>query len=226
MTITTHSPIYQKAFEQYLRKGTSIEISLKRLEAKAQETPFYIWRTVGDDKVRASHAANEGTIFARANPPATGNPGAAIHCRCTAEPYVPEPGLDGVYPELLFLPGGVIVRRIGGEIIRRVLRRNEQPQKPVEPAPLPKPDGIPKNWEKIPADKKEGIKYIDPKNRGNDVRIQRGNPTSQYPKQRGDYVKWKKNGQYLDKRGKPVPGDSPEAHIPVDEFKFNQELFK
>jgi hypothetical protein len=47
---------------------------------------FYIWRTHGDDKVRPSHAANDGRIFALYNPPATGNPGEDFNCRCWAEP--------------------------------------------------------------------------------------------------------------------------------------------
>ena len=96
MNITTDSPLYQKAFEQYLRRGTPIEVSLKALMTKAAETsdnhstPLYIWRTVGDDQVRDSHAANEGKIFRWDNPPDTGNPGDAINCRCTAEPYRPK----------------------------------------------------------------------------------------------------------------------------------------
>lgn len=45
----------------------------------------YIWRTAGDDKVRPEHAAREGLIFERANPPSGGNPGEAYGCRCWAE---------------------------------------------------------------------------------------------------------------------------------------------
>ncbi len=134
--IPTDSPIYQKAFEQYLRKGTPIELSLTRMMKAAETsashtTTHYIWRTAGDDKVRPSHAANDGKIIAWDNPPATGNPGEDFNCRCKAEAYVPEPGLDGVYPELLLVPGGFFVRRIGSIILERVLRRNEQPVKPT-----------------------------------------------------------------------------------------------
>lgn len=96
MHITTDSPVYQKAFEQYLRRGTPIEISLKMLMTKAAETrenhttTHYIWRTAGDSKVRPSHAANNGKIFAWDNPPPTGHPGEDFGCRCTAEPYIPD----------------------------------------------------------------------------------------------------------------------------------------
>jgi hypothetical protein len=50
------------------------------------QTPFYIWRTRGDGRVRASHAANDGKVFDRNNPPPTGNPGQDYGCRCWAEP--------------------------------------------------------------------------------------------------------------------------------------------
>lgn len=108
--ISTYSTIYRRAFEQYLRKGTPIEVYLKSVETtEYHSTPLYIWRTAGDDKVRPSHAANEGKVFAWDNPPPTGNPGDAGNCRCVAEPYIPtvllnDPPLDPVYPELLLIP--------------------------------------------------------------------------------------------------------------------------
>jgi hypothetical protein len=55
-------------------------------ESKQQATTHYIWRTRGDDKVRASHAANNGKTFSTSNPPPTGNPGEEFGCRCWAEP--------------------------------------------------------------------------------------------------------------------------------------------
>jgi SPP1 gp7 family putative phage head morphogenesis protein len=120
--ISTRSPLYQKAFEQYLRKGTPVDIAIKALlKAQANETPHYIWRTSGDDKVRPSHAANEGRVFAWNNPPDTGNPGEAPNCRCTAEPYYGpyDPPIEPVYPELIFLP----LARLGkilGALVRAI----------------------------------------------------------------------------------------------------------
>jgi len=46
----------------------------------------YVWRTVGDERVRASHRANDGEVFSWDKPPATGHPGEDIQCRCYAEP--------------------------------------------------------------------------------------------------------------------------------------------
>jgi SPP1 gp7 family putative phage head morphogenesis protein len=47
----------------------------------------YIWRTSNDDRVRVTHAENNGKVFKWNNPPAeTGHPGQDINCRCTAEP--------------------------------------------------------------------------------------------------------------------------------------------
>ncbi len=89
-----------------------------------------------------------------------------------------------------------------------------------------RPEGVPEEWVEEPAGKGDGVKYVDPENVHNDVRIQRGNPESDFPSQRNDYVKWKRNGQWLDKNGNPVLGDSPEAHIPFDEFNFDIELFR
>lgn len=83
------TPAYRKAFTQYLRKGTAIEISLKAA-ANERPTTHYVWRTSGDNKVRSSHAANNGKIFAWDNPPETGHPGEDYGCRCTAEPHTPE----------------------------------------------------------------------------------------------------------------------------------------
>ena len=51
---------------------------------------YYIWRTVGDDKVRSAHAEREGKIFNWHVPPEGGHPGEDYNCRCWAEPYRPE----------------------------------------------------------------------------------------------------------------------------------------
>ena len=100
---TTRCPAYQKAFSKYLRYGTPIERSLK---AETHQTTHYIWHTAGDDKVRPSHAANEGRVFAWNNPPPTGNPGDEPGCRCTAEPYYgfTDKPIEPVYPEFALIP--------------------------------------------------------------------------------------------------------------------------
>lgn len=56
----------------------------------------YVWRTVGDERVRDSHARNDGKIFRWDGGPATGHPGEEINCRCWAEPVLDDlvPGLE------------------------------------------------------------------------------------------------------------------------------------
>ena len=53
----------------------------------AHPATHYIWHTRGDDKVRSSHAVNDGKRFSWKNPPPTGHPGEGYNCRCWAEPY-------------------------------------------------------------------------------------------------------------------------------------------
>lgn len=60
----THTPAYRNAFQLYLRKGVPIELSMKAAAAQEHPTTHYIWRTRGDNKVRAAHAANNGSIKA------------------------------------------------------------------------------------------------------------------------------------------------------------------
>ncbi len=71
---------------------------------KARQTRLgvekYIWRTAGDDRVRETHAANDGKTFSWDNPPRTGHPGEDYQCRCFAEPDLSEllAGLQEVEP--------------------------------------------------------------------------------------------------------------------------------
>jgi SPP1 gp7 family putative phage head morphogenesis protein len=49
----------------------------------------YQWRTAEDERVRPTHAANDGKIFRWDQPPAeTGHPGHDIQCRCVAIPVL------------------------------------------------------------------------------------------------------------------------------------------
>lgn len=69
------------------------ELLEKILFLKQEKLPdgveqVYIWRTQDDDKVRISHAKNNGKKFSYDDPPETGNPGDEYGCRCWAEPYM------------------------------------------------------------------------------------------------------------------------------------------
>jgi SPP1 gp7 family putative phage head morphogenesis protein len=53
----------------------------------------YVWRTVGDERVRETHAEVDGQTFQWGNPPGDtdfNEPGEDYQCRCWAEPVLPE----------------------------------------------------------------------------------------------------------------------------------------
>jgi SPP1 gp7 family putative phage head morphogenesis protein len=53
----------------------------------------YIWRTVGDERVRDTHEEVDGQYFSWDNPPSEtddNHPGEDYQCRCWAEPVLPE----------------------------------------------------------------------------------------------------------------------------------------
>lgn len=54
-----------------------------------------------------------------------------------------------------------------------------------------RPKGIPKHWQTMPSRNRKGIKYVDPNNIHNSIRVMRGDPRSPYPHSRGPYVRWK-----------------------------------
>lgn len=66
---------------------------IRRVERKRHETlgfESYIWRSVGDDRVRPDHVAREGQVFTYKKPPPDGHPGEAVNCRCYEEPVLGE----------------------------------------------------------------------------------------------------------------------------------------
>jgi hypothetical protein len=86
------TPTYREAFNECLRHGTPLDLASKAdgRRAETHPTTHYVWRTQGDARVRASHRANDGKIFAWDDPPPTGHPGEDYGCRCRAEPYAPD----------------------------------------------------------------------------------------------------------------------------------------
>jgi hypothetical protein len=54
-----------------------------------------------------------------------------------------------------------------------------------------------------------------------------GNPNSPYPNSQTPYVRWQNNGKPLDSSGNVLPtAKSPDAHIPLQDFKFRPEVFE
>ncbi|MEM6386385.1 MAG: hypothetical protein AAF718_09140 [Pseudomonadota bacterium] len=82
---------------------------------------------------------------------------------------------------------------------------------------------LPANWESAPTRKGVGIRWSDPENQGNGVRIDKGNPGSPFPSQQVDHVIVRHNGEVLGRDGLPIQGaiaDHPEmAHIPLEEYR-------
>lgn len=63
--------------------------SITQVRQEALGVDKYIWRTMGDDRVRQSHRSHDGNVFSWDDPPAeTGHPGEDINCRCYAEPVL------------------------------------------------------------------------------------------------------------------------------------------
>ena len=56
----------------------------------------YRWSTSADERVRPTHAANNGKIFRWDTAPATGHPGSEILCRCVAIPIIPRDAPTGI----------------------------------------------------------------------------------------------------------------------------------
>ncbi len=68
---------------------TKLNASLTRLRQEEVGVEEYIWQTSGDERVRATHRANDGKKFRWDSPPKeTGHPGHDVNCRCVARPVL------------------------------------------------------------------------------------------------------------------------------------------
>jgi hypothetical protein len=81
---------------------------------------------------------------------------------------------------------------------------------------------VPKDWGPGLANKKGiGIRWTDPTNPGNGIRIDEGIPGSSWPSQQVDHVVVRSGGQILGPDGKPIVGSlaqNPQAHIPLSDW--------
>ena len=100
----------------------------------------------------------------------------------------------------------------------------------VHPAPGTRviPEGIPDGWRIRPTDTKGGVRYFNPKNPNEEVRVMQGKPGSPYPNSQAPYARQRNTaGTYLREDGtlSPLPRGGlrdEDAHIPLDKFKVRK----
>ena len=67
-----------------------------------------------------------------------------------------------------------------------------------------RPPQIPDDWEGEPLPDGRGWRWFNPANRGDSVRLYRGDPDSEFPHKREPYVIVTRNGQLIDHKGQPT----------------------
>jgi hypothetical protein len=92
---------------------------------------------------------------------------------------------------------------------------------------------IPDEWVKEPNKKarkgKEGFRWKDPNNKGNGIRIDRGDPNHRFTSQQVDHVIVNNDGKVIGRNGQPIKGsiknDPDNAHIPLSEWQNWQNWY-
>lgn len=83
-------------------------------------------------------------------------------------------------------------------------------------------------WKETPNKKGEGSRFENRDNKGDRVRVDKGDPDHSLPSQRGDHVRIDRDGKVIGRDGKPIqptqeqpkPSKTEDAHIPwKDWFK-------
>ena len=111
------------------------------------------------------------------------------------------------------------------EAMQKAIQRVEQQTRDPKPI-FPRPKGIPKDWIYKTTGKKNGDMYIKPGSKGETkVRLMKAQPNSPREGQRVDYVRLDHKGKAIDKEGNFVNRNSKEAHLPMEGFEFEEELF-
>jgi len=108
-------------------------------------------------------------------------------------------------------------------LVRIVGKRLGQEAEAAWSVPKEASNKFPESWGSgVPNNKGIGQRWQDPKNPGNGVRIDKGNPLNSQPVQQVDHVVVRHNGQVIGRNGKPIEGSikqNPEAaHIPLSEY--------
>lgn len=75
---------------KFIARDQASKLNAAFTQARHEEAGItkYRWSTSGDERVRDSHAENDGKIFSYAEPPETGHPGQDFNCRCVQIPIV------------------------------------------------------------------------------------------------------------------------------------------
>jgi hypothetical protein len=87
------------------------------------------------------------------------------------------------------------------------------------------PEGIPEGWRIRGTDTPGGVRYTNPRNRNEEIRIMQGDPNSPFPNSQAPYARQRNAaGIYLRQDGTPSPLPrgglfDPDAHIPLNQFK-------
>lgn len=82
------------ARDQIGKLGGQLDM-LRQTEAGVSK---YVWRTMGDERVRDEHDLQDGETYSWDDPPDTGHPGEDYNCRCWAEPILDDL-IDGTQPD-------------------------------------------------------------------------------------------------------------------------------
>ena len=118
------------------------------------------------------------------------------------------------------VPGGKALLNAGVTAVRKFAARRSA--KVV----LRRPAGIPDDWKAHPTRDGTGVQYDHPTNKHHYVRVMPGKPNHRYPNSRRPYVRVQVHGEARDVHGNTVPAQSKAAHIPVEDFRFDINIFK
>jgi hypothetical protein len=102
----------------------------------------------------------------------------------------------------------------------------EQPPSQQKPEEFPSAEArakVPSTWGAgDPNRKKTGVRWEDPENQGNGIRIDKGDPNHQHPSQQVDHVIVRYQGTVRGLDGEPINGsimqDPVNAHIPLQQW--------
>lgn len=173
----------------------------------------------------------DGRPVASCSNPVTMRPNGTASTSCSASYYIPparNPTTHHVYAR-----AHAVAQAVATADINRMVADLKQEVKKTTAGPVrgrwngknpPKEaiDKVPGNWAGKANKKKDGWRWEDPKNQGNTIRIDKGEPNSRTPSQQVDHVVITSNGRIIGPDGQPIqaakPSQTAEAHIPLTEW--------